>query len=105
MLTLTIITTAKKKDSIVSKKAFIKAYSVLMHPRCMNCHPAGDAPLQGDDSHVHAMNVKRGPDGKGLYALKVKKKNGKCDSLSIRPGVNVILRAIFRERDATAHPT
>ncbi|WP_254053417.1 hypothetical protein [Singulisphaera sp. GP187] len=41
-----------------------------MHPRCMNCHPAGDIPLQGDDSHLHAQNVKRGPDGKGLYALK-----------------------------------
>jgi hypothetical protein len=34
-----------------------------------------------------------------------KEKNGKCDSLSIRSGLNVILRAIFRERDATAHPT
>jgi hypothetical protein len=36
----------------------------------MNCHPVGDAPLQGDDSHVHAQNVKRGHDGKGLFALK-----------------------------------
>jgi len=27
-------------------------------------------PLQGDDSHPHAQNVKRGPEGKGLYALK-----------------------------------
>ena len=36
----------------------------------MNCHPAGDSPLQGEDSHPHLQNVKRGPDGKGLYALK-----------------------------------
>lgn len=43
-----------------------------MHPRCMNCHPAGDVPLQGDDSHLHAQGVKRGLDGKGLYALKCK---------------------------------
>ena len=28
----------------------------------MNCHPAGDAPLQGDDSRVHAQNVKRGAE-------------------------------------------
>lgn len=58
------------KDSIGSQRAFLQAYKVLMSPRCMNCHPAGDAPLQGDDSHIHTQNVKRGPDGKGLYALK-----------------------------------
>lgn len=58
------------KDSIESVKAFLKVYKVLMSPRCMNCHPAGDAPLQGDDNHIHTMNVVRGPDGKGLYAAK-----------------------------------
>lgn len=57
-------------DSIISAKAFVEVYKVLMSPRCMNCHPAGDRPLQGNDSHLHSMNVKRGPDGKGLYALK-----------------------------------
>jgi len=45
-------------------------YGVLQHPRCMNCHPAGDAPLQGDASVPHAQNVQRGPDGKGLFALR-----------------------------------
>jgi hypothetical protein len=58
------------KDSVESVNAFLKVYKVLMSPRCMNCHPAGDAPLQGDDSHIHSMNVQRGPDGKGLYAAK-----------------------------------
>src|SRR5450432_907257 len=57
-------------DEAASKAAFLEAYKVLMHPRCMNCHPSGDVPLQGDDSHLHAQNVKRGPDGKGLYAMK-----------------------------------
>jgi mono/diheme cytochrome c family protein len=61
---------AIKKDSVESVKAFMKVYKVLMSPRCMNCHPAGDAPLQGDDSHVHTMNVVRGPDGTGMYAEK-----------------------------------
>lgn len=32
---------------------------VLLHPRCMNCHPAGDAPLQKDTSVPHAQNVSR----------------------------------------------
>ncbi|KOS05123.1 hypothetical protein AM493_03020 [Flavobacterium akiainvivens] len=60
----------KKKDSIASVKAFQKVYSVLMSPRCMNCHPKGDVPLQGEDSHLHQMMPQRGKDGKGLYAMK-----------------------------------
>jgi len=58
------------EDSVESVKAFMDVYKVLMSPRCMNCHPAGDQPLQGDDSHKHIMNVQRGKDGKGVYALK-----------------------------------
>ena len=59
-----------KKDSVESVRAFASVYKVLMSPRCMNCHPAGDVPLQGDDSHLHTMAPKRGTDGKGLYAMK-----------------------------------
>jgi hypothetical protein len=59
-----------RKDDAGAREAFLAAYPVFMHPRCMNCHPAGDAPLQGDESRVHEQNVKRGPDGRGKYALK-----------------------------------
>jgi hypothetical protein len=59
-----------KSDSAASAKAFLQVYKVLMSPRCMNCHPAGDIPLQGDDSHLHTMSPKRGKDGHGLYAMK-----------------------------------
>ncbi len=58
------------KDSIESVKAFMKVYKVLMNPRCMNCHPSGEVPLQGDDSHLHTMFPKRGNEGKGVYAMK-----------------------------------
>ena len=58
------------KDDAGARGAFLAAYPVFMHPRCMNCHPAGDAPLQGDNSRPHDQNVKRGPDGRGKYALK-----------------------------------
>jgi len=58
------------KDSVESVKAFMEVYKVLMSPRCMNCHPAGEHPLQGDDNHIHTMNVQRGKDGKGIYAVK-----------------------------------
>src|SRR5688572_11445620 len=61
---------AGPKDDAAARAAFLEAYKVLMHPRCMNCHPAGDVPLQGDDSRLHIQNIKRGHDGKGLYALK-----------------------------------
>jgi hypothetical protein len=52
------------KDSVESVKAFMDVYKVLTSPRCMNCHPAGDVPLQGDDIvciicfHKEAMMVK-----------------------------------------------
>ncbi|SDB54668.1 hypothetical protein SAMN03097699_2046 [Flavobacteriaceae bacterium MAR_2010_188] len=59
-----------EKDSIASAKAFLGVYEVLMSPRCLNCHPKGDVPLQGDDSHLHTMLPKRGTDGKGIYAMK-----------------------------------
>ena len=45
--------------------AFETIRGVLQHPRCQNCHPAGDAPLQGEDGHAHTMSVQRGADGFG----------------------------------------
>jgi len=49
--------------------AWQKIYSVMSHPRCINCHTASDYPEQGDDRHRHLFNVVRGPDGKGVPAL------------------------------------
>ncbi|MBT2560224.1 hypothetical protein J7E50_03180 [Pedobacter sp. ISL-68] len=72
------------KDSIASVTAFKKVYRVLMSPRCMNCHPAGDIPLQGDDSHLHTMSPKRGLEGKGLYAMKC----SNCHQPSNSPGLH-----------------
>jgi hypothetical protein len=46
--------------------AFETVRAVLQHPRCQNCHPAGDAPLQGADGRVHSQNVERGPEGFGM---------------------------------------
>lgn len=59
-----------KPDASASQAAFLQVYKVLTSPRCQNCHPAGDAPLQGDDSHVHIQNVKRGPGGHGVTAMR-----------------------------------
>jgi hypothetical protein len=77
-------TTKGKTDSIASVNAFTKVYDVLMSPRCMNCHPAGDVPLQGDDSHLHTMSPIRGKDGKGVYAMKC----ANCHQPANSPGLN-----------------
>jgi hypothetical protein len=37
--------------------------TVLTHPRCMNCHPAGDHPLQGNDQHEHMPPIWRAETG------------------------------------------
>ena len=48
------------------KAAFKTVYDVLVHPRCLNCHPAGDAPLQYDDSRPHGQNITRRSEKNGL---------------------------------------
>jgi cytochrome c5 len=50
--------------------AFESMVPVLHHPRCMNCHSSGDFPRQGDDGHPHAMNVRRGTEGRGVTSQK-----------------------------------
>jgi hypothetical protein len=50
--------------------AFEDIVPVLRHPRCMNCHSAGDFPRQGNDGHQHTMQVRRGPDGQGMNTVK-----------------------------------
>jgi mono/diheme cytochrome c family protein len=72
------------KDSVASVQAFMEVYKVLMSPRCMNCHPAGDVPLQGDDSHLHTMSPQRGKDGHGVYAMKC----SNCHQPTNTPGLN-----------------
>ena len=59
-----------KPDSNSSREAFLQVYKVFTSPRCQNCHPAGESPLQGDDSHVHLQYVQRGKDGHGVYGMR-----------------------------------
>jgi hypothetical protein len=49
---------------------FTELGKVLTHPRCLNCHPAGDRPRQGDAARLHQPPVERGADGFGLPALR-----------------------------------
>src|ERR1051326_7870607 len=60
-------TNALRDDAASAFKAVVP---VLRHPRCMNCHSTGDFPRQGDDSHRHTMNVRRGQEGEGVAGMK-----------------------------------
>jgi hypothetical protein len=46
-----------------------EAGKVLQHPRCVNCHPAGDTPHQTDQRRPHQPLVVRGADGHGVPTL------------------------------------
>jgi len=52
-----------------SAAMFTEAAKVLTHPRCVNCHPDGNRPRQGEDSHLHEPFVRRGPEGRGAPGL------------------------------------
>jgi hypothetical protein len=53
-----------------SAAMFTELGKVLTHPRCTNCHPAGDRPRQGDESRQHQPPVARGADGHGLETMR-----------------------------------
>jgi hypothetical protein len=46
-----------------SRALFAEIGKLLTHPRCLNCHPAGDHPLQGADHREHMPPVWRGDTG------------------------------------------
>jgi len=53
-----------------SAAIFTELGKVLTHPRCMNCHPAGDRPRQGDGGRPHQPPVARGADGHGVETMR-----------------------------------
>lgn len=54
-----------KQERERAQALFQEAGKVLQHPRCVNCHPAGDRPLQTDRMRPHEPLVVRGADGHG----------------------------------------
>src|SRR2546430_11155763 len=59
----TAVASASRAEGLA---AWDQVYSVLTHPRCINCHTASNSPQQGDDRHRHFANVVRGADGHGV---------------------------------------
>ena len=53
-----------------ARALFVEAGRVLQHPRCLNCHPVGERPTQGDDRHPHSPLVVRDSDDKGAVGMR-----------------------------------
>ena len=53
-----------------SAAMFSELGKVLTSPRCLNCHPAGDRPHQGDQARLHQPPVERGIDGHGTPTMR-----------------------------------
>ncbi len=60
----------------INDTPFDKMMAVLTHKRCVNCHPSGDRPRQGEDSHIHNFDVQRGEDNHGVAALRCESCHG-----------------------------
>ncbi len=58
-----------EEEAARSAALFVEAGKVLQHPRCVNCHPAGDYPLQGEDGRPHEPPVRRGRLDFGAAAM------------------------------------
>ena len=52
-----------------SRMLFLEASRVLLHPRCANCHPDGDVPLQSMQMTAHQPPVTRGPESRGVVGM------------------------------------
>lgn len=57
---------AEKRDGAA---LFMDMHRVLTHPRCLNCHPRGDSPKQGNERRVHMPPMTRGPRDHGPAGL------------------------------------
>ena len=58
---------------------FQEAGKVIMHPRCLNCHPADDTPRQGDAMRMHEPPVERGGGGMGTAGMRCFTCHGKAN--------------------------
>jgi len=65
--------------------AWHQMYSVLSHPRCINCHTATNYPEQGDDRHHHLFNVVRGQQDHGVPAITITSTRGRLVGYSATP--------------------
>jgi hypothetical protein len=56
-------------DTQRARALFAEIGKVIQHPRCVNCHPRTDRPLQGEDGAWHQPLVVRGTGGMGAAGM------------------------------------
>jgi hypothetical protein len=56
---------ARRREGV---QAFVGMSTVLLHPRCLNCHTNSDYPTRGDDRLPH-LGVRRGPRNRGAAGM------------------------------------
>ncbi len=61
---------------------FEEMAKVLTHPRCVNCHPSGIRPLQGEEGRPHEPTVVRGRDGLGMVGMRCSTCHGAGNDLA-----------------------
>jgi hypothetical protein len=62
---LTLVLATRLRAQIGGPHPFDPIAAVVQNPRCMNCHPRGDRPGNGENGRPHLMRITRGPDGHG----------------------------------------
>ena len=76
-------------QDIESLAAYDVMMQVISHRRCLNCHPSGEIPLQGEEGRLHNFGVQRGEHGLGTAALTCKAcHQAENNNLSGVPGVS-----------------
>lgn len=53
-----------------SAAIFVEAGKVIQHPRCLNCHPSGRVPTQGEGLHTHVPYLDAAQSGMGRPGLR-----------------------------------
>ena len=61
--------TMTAETKLEGARLYLQIHQVLTHPRCLNCHPKGDSPKQGDQGRIHTPPITRGPYDSGPLGL------------------------------------
>ena len=107
VITTGTATRAEEPSAMQGLAAWQQVYSVLTHPRCINCHTATSYPQQGDDRHRHFANVVRGPANTGVPGLNCSSCHQKAnaDSTGVPGGHNWHLAPLsMRWQDTNDRP-
>jgi len=61
---------SEEERETVHDTDFYKMMRVVMHQRCVNCHPSDHIPKQSEDAHPHHFGIKRGQTGQPNHGAK-----------------------------------